>query len=141
MLSPLSRFRWRLMAIFLFVGYLQGSLLHKSSTNHLRSLKEIHDPDNENPLGHNIPAEEETHKSFSLLLLVTLEMSAFLTAYFIKMFHIKYLQEAGVTMLFGTLVGLFTHFTGTKTSLRLEEALTFDPTIFFLFLLPPIIYE
>lgn len=100
--------------------------------------------DNGEVIAHNTPAEEEnaeSHKSFTLLLMLALEVTAFLTAYVLKKTHFKYLQEAGATMLFGSIVGIFTHFLKTETAARLKYALTFDPTLFFLFLLPPIIYE
>jgi len=44
-------------------------------------------------------------------------------------------------MLFGTFLGIITHYVKTDTSAQLKAALTFDSTIFFLFLLPPIIFE
>eukprot|EP01118_Nematostelium_gracile_P013609 TRINITY_DN5163_c0_g5_i1.p1 TRINITY_DN5163_c0_g5~~TRINITY_DN5163_c0_g5_i1.p1 ORF type:complete len:601 (-),score=192.67 TRINITY_DN5163_c0_g5_i1:69-1667(-) len=84
---------------------------------------------------------EETTVAWSLLLLLALELFAFFSAYLLKKTHFKYLQEAAATMLFGTFIGLCTKWANTTAAANLRNALSFDKTVFFLFLLPPIIFE
>lgn len=150
-MKHLTRFRWlsRLvsrpaLALGFLVGFLQVAVLWSNNVEkqaiNSRSLLQI----DTNVLPQETPAEKEvaeSQRSFSLLLLVLLEMAAFTAAYFLKKSHFKYLQEAGATLLFGTFIGIITYLVKTSTSGLLQAALTFDSTIFFLFLLPPIIFE
>jgi sodium/hydrogen exchanger 3 len=73
--------------------------------------------------------------------MISLEILAFFTSYILKKTHFKYLQDAGATMLFGTLIGIITRFVKTDTAQRLRNALSFNSNVFFLFFLPPIIFE
>src|SRR4051812_33092803 len=119
-LIEITRAKSKFTVLLLVVGFMQGSYLFSkksfgSTFGGMRSLQ----ADNGELIAHETPAEgenEESHKSFTLLLMLALEVFAFLTAYILKKTHFKYLQEAGATMLFGSLVGIFTHFLHTETA-------------------------
>eukprot|EP01118_Nematostelium_gracile_P007983 TRINITY_DN2619_c0_g1_i1.p1 TRINITY_DN2619_c0_g1~~TRINITY_DN2619_c0_g1_i1.p1 ORF type:complete len:542 (-),score=118.02 TRINITY_DN2619_c0_g1_i1:168-1793(-) len=82
---------------------------------------------------------DESTESFSFLVLLSLEIGSFLIGYVLKQNHFKYLHEAGATMLFGAIVGGFIRFLSNVD--RLKSIVTFQSSVFFLFLLPPIILE
>jgi sodium/hydrogen exchanger 3 len=132
------------MAVGLMIGLIQATYFAPrggfQSINRL-----IRSPLAEEGGGDFLPPDQEgaseSEVAWSLLLLLALELFAFFTAYILKKTHFKYLQEAAATMLFGTLIGLCTKWATTETAANLRNALAFDKTVFFLFLLPPIIFE
>jgi hypothetical protein len=132
------------------IGFLQGTYLLSKFTrvesaplNAVNPERKLLETGSGEILPHDLAGEtpDEAEISFHLLLMVALEVVAFFTAFIIKKTHFHYLQEAGATLLFGTVIGIFTHFIPTNTAKSLETAITFDSTVFFLFLLPPIIFE
>lgn len=82
---------------------------------------------------------EESRASFAILVMLGLEVIAFLFGYILRKTHFKYLQEAGATMLFGAVMGAFIRLVSTVE--RVASIVVFDSETFFLFLLPPIIFE
>jgi len=72
------------------------------------------------------------------LIWIALEVLAFIAAYIIKQTKFKYLQEAGATMLIGVIFGAILRLSSAE---RLKELVNFKADIFFLILLPPIIFE
>ena len=82
--------------------------------------------------------DDETLASFSIALLLALLMTAMLIGYLLRQHRINYLQEAGVALMMGVLTGYGVN------KLRGDDNLkwiSFQPKFFFLFLLPPIIFD
>jgi len=83
--------------------------------------------------------EEEMHESFSLLLLCALLILTFLIAYLLRESPIEIVHESGGAILLGVVVGGLVR--AVSGEAWLKEFTTFDTNVFFLFLLPPIIFE
>jgi len=122
------------------LGFSVRSLLQEEgvSANVTSTEHEDHLIPHETPTDKKI---DESEKSLSLLLLTGVEFVAFFAAYFLKKTHFPYLQEAGATILFGCVLGAITRFVDTEAAKDMQELLALDSTVFFLFLLPPIIFD
>jgi len=104
------------------------------------SLEKIsHEQSQSSPASEPVEEGTQSQTSFSLLLLLCLEVVCFLFNYVLRQSHFKYLQEAGCTMLIGVLIGGFIRLVSNVK--RLQAVITFQPELFFLFFLPPIIFE
>eukprot|EP01119_Soliformovum_irregulare_P006950 TRINITY_DN19360_c0_g1_i1.p1 TRINITY_DN19360_c0_g1~~TRINITY_DN19360_c0_g1_i1.p1 ORF type:complete len:578 (+),score=147.64 TRINITY_DN19360_c0_g1_i1:37-1770(+) len=141
----------------ILLGLIQGYLLlglvdHNSSPHQKRFLLEETNTTSDTETTENISQIEEEHeiaeteRSLYLLLLTGLEFFAFAAAYFLKKTHFRYLQEAGATILFGCILGAITKLINwAAPELHLQKDIRTlmepDPMVFFLFLLPPIIFE
>lgn len=82
---------------------------------------------------------EESMASYGLLLLIMVLMVAFLCGHVLKQMHFKYLHESGAAMLVGLLAGLVVKLITNRETLI--SVVRFDQQLFFLVLLPPIIFE
>jgi solute carrier family 9 (sodium/hydrogen exchanger), member 8 len=81
----------------------------------------------------------ESRLSLSLLLLTALLILCFLTAYALRQSKLTVLHETGSSILLGILIGLLIRLFSDAD--KLKAMVQFDPEMFFLFLLPPIIFE
>eukprot|EP01091_Cochliopodium_minus_P016314 TRINITY_DN6070_c0_g1_i1.p1 TRINITY_DN6070_c0_g1~~TRINITY_DN6070_c0_g1_i1.p1 ORF type:complete len:580 (+),score=137.75 TRINITY_DN6070_c0_g1_i1:55-1794(+) len=81
----------------------------------------------------------EAQASFSLLLITIMLVACFLIAYLIRQSGFIYLHESSSTLIFGCLLGLIIRFFTTVD--KLKSLITFDQETFFIYLLPPIIFE
>ena len=82
--------------------------------------------------------EDQEEHSFLYLLLVALLIVGFLIALLLRHFRSKYLHESTVFIFLGGVTSLIALFYRAH---RLETAISFDSNLFFLVLLPPIIFE
>eukprot|EP00906_Rhabdomonas_costata_P022818 RCo032870 len=93
------------------------------------------------PEGIALDKEETTNDA---LVRWTIAMGAiclflmFLFGFFLEHFHVLALPEAGVGILIGVFAGLILKAAGSEVP---ENLAKFDPNFFFIFLLPPIIFE
>ncbi|KAL6051961.1 monovalent cation:H+ antiporter, CPA1 (nhx1), variant 2 [Balamuthia mandrillaris] len=93
-----------------------------------------------NPIPETPEQAEESELSFTFLLLIALLIVCFLSAYILSQIQpVKYLHETGAAILFGALIGAFIRFFTDIE--RLKSIVKFKGDFFFLFLLPPIIFE
>jgi len=76
--------------------------------------------------------------AFIYLLLVALLIVGYIIALILRYFHSRYVHESAMFIILGGATGFIIFFTDSS---RLESVITFDPETFFLFLLPPIIFE
>ncbi|KAK3259269.1 hypothetical protein CYMTET_31726 [Cymbomonas tetramitiformis] len=84
--------------------------------------------------------EDKANLDYSVVLQLSMLILAFLFAYVLKRSNFHYLHEAGAAMMLGAFVGCTVKFAGgTKHSFK--ENMDFHEEIFFLVLLPPIIFE
>eukprot|EP00455_Lapot_gusevi_P013191 TRINITY_DN1637_c0_g1_i5.p1 TRINITY_DN1637_c0_g1~~TRINITY_DN1637_c0_g1_i5.p1 ORF type:complete len:620 (+),score=219.59 TRINITY_DN1637_c0_g1_i5:85-1944(+) len=83
---------------------------------------------------------EAAHEFFGLnaFLFVVIVSCCLLIDYNIKKYKFFYLPESAAVMLFGMVIGFMIAWVGTKEQ---EEAMKFDPSLFFFILLPPIVFE
>ena len=84
-------------------------------------------------------SNEEQKESLSLFLLVALLVFCFLIAYLIRQFSFTYLHESMTTILFGLALGVTIRY--LSNSEMLKSVATFNQKTFFIFFLPPIIFE
>ncbi|KAJ2813636.1 monovalent cation:H+ antiporter, CPA1 (nhx1), partial [Coemansia furcata] len=82
------------------------------------------------------PEEEEKASSQALLILVTLLIAALLTSYYLQRWRIRTVHETVLSIFAGMVVGLVLRF---NSGSYIQRMVTFDHTIFFNMLLPPII--
>jgi len=82
---------------------------------------------------------DEAKDSFRMLMLCALLSICFLTAFTLRRLHSKYLHESTTSILLGVIVGVTVRFLSTEEQLLAVSE--FDAEFFFLFLLPPIIFE
>ncbi|KAJ1768579.1 monovalent cation:H+ antiporter, CPA1 (nhx1) [Coemansia sp. RSA 1813] len=82
------------------------------------------------------PEEEEKVSSQALLILVSLLIAALLTSYYLQRWKIRSVHETVLSIFAGMVVGLVLRF---STGSYIKRMVTFDHTIFFNMLLPPII--
>ncbi|KAJ2806725.1 monovalent cation:H+ antiporter, CPA1 (nhx1), partial [Coemansia guatemalensis] len=104
-----------------------GALLSVTST----PASDIPD-DTEDPA----PEEEERVSAQALLILVSLLIAALLTSYYLQRWRIRSVHETVLSIFAGMGVGLVLRF---STGSYIKRMVTFDHTIFFNMLLPPII--
>jgi len=81
----------------------------------------------------------KTADSFGILMLICAEMMAFLAGYILHQIHNKYIQEAAASLTIGATVGLVIRLFSSVDHLHYYT--TFDIEFFYLFLIPPIIFE
>ncbi|WZN66484.1 sodium/hydrogen exchanger [Chloropicon roscoffensis] len=82
---------------------------------------------------------DEALASFSICILLTLLIVAMLLGYLLRQWGISYVQEAGVALVLGVGAGLLVQYLSGDQSE--QKWFTFQPRFFFLFLLPPIIFD
>ncbi|KAJ2548779.1 monovalent cation:H+ antiporter, CPA1 (nhx1) [Coemansia sp. RSA 1933] len=82
------------------------------------------------------PEDEEKVSSQALLILVSLLIAALLTSYYLQRWKIRSVHETVLSIFAGMVVGLVLRF---STGSYIKRIVTFDHTIFFNMLLPPII--
>ncbi|KAI8318090.1 Sodium/hydrogen exchanger, partial [Martensiomyces pterosporus] len=82
------------------------------------------------------PEEEEKVSSQALLILVSLLIAALLTSYYLQRWRIRTVHETVLSIFAGMAVGLVLRF---STGSYIKRIVTFDHTVFFNMLLPPII--
>ncbi|KAJ2676016.1 monovalent cation:H+ antiporter, CPA1 (nhx1) [Coemansia spiralis] len=83
-----------------------------------------------------LPEEEERVSSQALLILVSLLIAALLTSYYLQRWKIRTVHETVLSIFAGMAVGLVLRF---STGSYIKRIVTFDHTVFFNMLLPPII--
>ncbi|KAI9502604.1 Sodium/hydrogen exchanger family-domain-containing protein [Coemansia spiralis] len=83
-----------------------------------------------------LPEEEERVSSQALLILVSLLIAALLTSYYLQRWKIRTVHETVLSIFAGMVVGLVLRF---STGSYIKRIVTFDHTVFFNMLLPPII--
>ncbi|KAJ2853590.1 monovalent cation:H+ antiporter, CPA1 (nhx1) [Coemansia erecta] len=86
--------------------------------------------------GEPLPEDEEKVSSQALLILVSLLIAALLTSYYLQRWRIRTVHETVLSIFAGMAVGLVLRF---STSEYIKRIVTFDHTVFFNMLLPPII--
>ena len=84
-------------------------------------------------------ANAEEQASFSLLLVTITLIACLLIAYLIRQSGFIYLHESSSTLLFGCILGFIIRVFSTVD--KLKSLITFDQETFFIYLLPPIIFE
>eukprot|EP00736_Rhodelphis_marinus_P003122 Rmarinus@m.22624 len=82
--------------------------------------------------------ENESEIRYGFVLIFSCIALAFFSKYILRKKNITAVQEAGVALVIGLIVGSIIDAHGSKT---FKEECTFDKEIFLLFLLPPIIFE
>lgn len=85
------------------------------------------------------PDSSDSLVSFNYVLLLCTMLACYLMAYALRVAEFRYLHESGAAILIGMLVGGVIRFLGELE--RLQSVVAFNSTLFFLFLLPPIIFE
>ncbi|KAJ1899175.1 monovalent cation:H+ antiporter, CPA1 (nhx1) [Kickxella alabastrina] len=83
-----------------------------------------------------LPEDEERASSQALLILVSLLIAALLTSYYLQRWKIRVVHETVLSIFAGMFVGLILRF---STGEYIKRMVTFDHTVFFNMLLPPII--
>ncbi|KAJ1955873.1 monovalent cation:H+ antiporter, CPA1 (nhx1), partial [Linderina pennispora] len=83
-----------------------------------------------------LPEEEEKVSAQALLILVSLLIMALLTSYYLQRWRIRTVHETVLSIFAGMAVGLVLRF---STGHYIKRMVTFDHTVFFNMLLPPII--
>nr|CAG4650860.1 EOG090X03SL [Simocephalus serrulatus] len=86
-------------------------------------------------------AEEEHHNSLSIFLVLVLLGICILLIHVMLKFHFHYVPESVAVIFIGALVGLFLKLMSYQNVADWAKEEAFSPTIFFLVLLPPIIFE
>ncbi|KAJ2783969.1 monovalent cation:H+ antiporter, CPA1 (nhx1) [Coemansia interrupta] len=86
--------------------------------------------------GEPLPEDEEKASSQALLILVSLLIAALLTSYYLQRWRIRTVHETVLSIFAGMAVGLVLRF---STGDYIKRIVTFDHTVFFNMLLPPII--
>ncbi|KAI9562863.1 hypothetical protein GHT06_010318 [Daphnia sinensis] len=86
-------------------------------------------------------AEEEHHNSLSIFLVLVLLGICILLIHVMLKFHFHYVPESVAVIFIGALIGLFLKLMSYQHVADWAKEAAFSPTIFFLVLLPPIIFE
>nr|CAG4646149.1 EOG090X03SL [Macrothrix elegans] len=98
-----------------------------------------------NELDHALPgkgsAEEQHHNSLSIFLVLALLGICIMLIHLMLKFNFHYVPESVAVIVVGALVGLFLKLMSYQKVADWEKEEAFSPTIFFLVLLPPIIFE
>ncbi|KAJ1998908.1 monovalent cation:H+ antiporter, CPA1 (nhx1) [Coemansia thaxteri] len=82
------------------------------------------------------PEEEERASAQALLILVSLLIAALLTSYYLQRWRIRTVHETVLSIFAGMVVGLVLRF---NSGSYIQRMVSFDHTVFFNMLLPPII--
>jgi len=90
--------------------------------------------------GDGVFETEESLASFSILFMILLLLGASLVGYFLQRRKVRLLGEAGFALLLGVVAG-FLVYAANGFSRERTHYITFQKEFFFLFLLPPIIFE
>ena len=90
--------------------------------------------------GDGVFETEESLASFSILFMILLLLGASLVGYFLQRRKVRLLGEAGFALLLGVVAG-FCVYAANGFSRERTHYITFQKEFFFLFLLPPIIFE
>jgi len=90
--------------------------------------------------GDGVFETEESLASFSILFMIALLLIASLGGYFLQRRKVRLLGEAGFALLLGVVAG-FLVYAANNFSRERTHYITFQKEFFFLFLLPPIIFE
>ncbi|KAK1268528.1 Sodium/hydrogen exchanger 6 [Acorus gramineus] len=85
------------------------------------------------------PGKEQQAAGVGILLQIMMLVLSFVLSHVLRRKRFYYLPEASVSLLIGLIVGGLADFSGTKTSIR--SWFNFHEEFFFLFLLPPIIFQ
>ncbi|XP_071036597.1 sodium/hydrogen exchanger 8-like isoform X2 [Parasteatoda tepidariorum] len=86
--------------------------------------------------------KEEVHNSINILLMLFVIALCFLEIYFLLISNFHFVPESFIVVCTGAALGLvFTMICGHPPGETEKKKETFNPTTFFLFMLPPIIYE
>ncbi|XP_061197565.1 sodium/hydrogen exchanger 8-like [Saccostrea echinata] len=83
-------------------------------------------------------AEEEHHSSFTIFFILLLVALSILTTHMLIQTRFHYLPESIADILLGAFAGLLLKVTNSGNG---QNAEAFNPTVFFIVLLPPIIFE
>nr|CAG4634702.1 EOG090X03SL [Alona affinis] len=86
-------------------------------------------------------AEEEHHNSMSIFLILVLLGICILFIHVMLKFNFHYVPESVAVIVIGALVGLFLKLMSYQNVADWAKEEAFSPTVFFLILLPPIIFE
>ncbi|CAG9467333.1 unnamed protein product [Pedinophyceae sp. YPF-701] len=89
--------------------------------------------------GEGIGQSKESIAGLSILLTLTLLQASLLLGWWIRKRDVPYIHEAGAALLLGLFAGLVV--SAVSTSAHQLAWIKFQPDFFFLFLLPPIIFE
>ncbi|KAJ2165841.1 monovalent cation:H+ antiporter, CPA1 (nhx1), partial [Coemansia sp. RSA 560] len=108
------------------------ALLSTTATTLLSSSTALPPSEGEEPT----PEDEERVSSQALLILVSLLIAALLTSYYLQRWRIRTVHETVLSIFAGMAVGLVLRF---STGSYIKRIVTFDHTVFFNMLLPPII--
>lgn len=82
---------------------------------------------------------DQTAIYFGITLLLTLLVISFLVGHCLELRHVHWLHESAFALILGIIMGAVIHFAGASTTLN--RTISFNVDFFFLFLLPPIIFE
>jgi Sodium/hydrogen exchanger family len=102
-----------------------GGVYSPASVAYTRAVSSCEEPD-------------EITVSFNLLLVTALLIICFLTAYALRQSGFIYFHESGSAIIYGVFFGSLVRLFSTHA---IEDMVRFDSEDFFLFLLPPIIFE
>ena len=96
-------------------------------------------PSDEPSLGPEEPLSEEIAVSYSMLIMMALLGATVAMAYLLKKYRFRHVPESLLAISAGALVGLLVRV--IPHSLEVRELISFDPSMFFFVLLPPIIFS
>ncbi|RWS10234.1 sodium/hydrogen exchanger 8-like protein [Dinothrombium tinctorium] len=86
-------------------------------------------------------AEEEHHSSMAIFFVLTVIASCIIVIHFILQTKFQYVPESLAVVIMGATIGLITKLISSQHLGDWKREEMFNPTTFFLVLLPPIIYE
>ncbi|EGD76950.1 sodium/hydrogen exchanger [Salpingoeca rosetta] len=140
-----------LIAVCMLLCVLPAPALAKNDTRHAKLVswkakhqhQELPPPANGNPSPNHVPTptvspdEEETYASQRIFILLVIMAAAIFVVFVLNRMRLHYLPDS-IAMI---AVGLFAAVVLRVMGSGLERVEAFDPTSFFLFILPPIIFE
>ncbi|KAI1297202.1 Sodium/hydrogen exchanger 8 [Halotydeus destructor] len=86
-------------------------------------------------------AEEEQHSSMAIFFVLSVVASCIMLIHFLLQTKFQYIPESLSVVFLGAMIGLITKLISNQHLGDWKREETFNPTTFFLILLPPIIYE
>lgn len=86
-----------------------------------------------------IPGKEQQAAGYGILLQIMMLVLSFVIGHVLRRRHFYYIPEASASLLIGLIVGGLANVSNTETSIR--AWFNFHEEFFFLFLLPPIIFQ